>query len=181
MIRSGYPELYEYTRTALLDKARKETKQRYAKRTESGENWSLERVGLLELVSGSEDLYLYFSVNGKYKVALVILKFKPVLDKYLEGKFKNDPNKAIDKALMYALKYNHVKTSCECNDFKYRMAYMATKKGYGFEVEEERPATKTNPNNQGGLCKHQIKILMTPSKWKAKVISGLKNYTKKYN
>ena len=168
--------LNEYTRKRLLDKAKKETPEKFKRRTDSGDNWKLERVGLLELTV-SDDLYLYFKVKD-YRVSLRILNYKPVLQQYLNGRYKNDINKAIRKSLDAALRRNHLQVACSCSDFKYRYAYMATQKGYGFDTDENRPASITNPRNKGGLCKHQIKILNTPSLWLPKVVTSVKSYLK---
>lgn len=174
-----YP-LNEYKKSDLIAKSRKELPNRYSHRSDSGDDWYLQRIGILELNSGIDDLYLYFKVKGKYRVTLVIMGFKPILDKYLTGKYKNNKKKAISRALFYSLNYCQIKTSCSCPDFKYRFAYMATKKNYATEdTQENRPAKITNPKNKGGLCKHQLRILTLPSKWKPAVISALMNYTKK--
>ena len=61
--------LHEYTRKRLLDKAKKETPDKFKRRTDSGENWKLERVGLLGLTV-SDDLYLYFKVKD-YRASLL--------------------------------------------------------------------------------------------------------------
>lgn len=168
--------LHEYTRKRLLDKAKKDTPDKFKRRTDSGENWKLERVGLLELTV-SDDLYLYFKVKD-YRVSLRIMNYKPLLQQYLQGKYKSDVNKAIRKSLDAALRRNHVQVACSCSDFKYRYAYMATQKGYGFDTDENRPALITNPKNKGGICKHQIKILNTPSLWLPKVVTSIKGYLK---
>ena len=172
--------LNEYTRSVLISKSKKESPDRFAKRVESKAKIDLERVGLLELESGSDDLYLYFKVKD-YRVSLVILEFKKVLDSYLVGKFKNDPSKAVSKALTHALRYNQIKTSCSCPDFKYRFSYMATKKKYNADDPpgEHREATHTNPNNKGGLCKHQLAVLNAPSVWKSKVVTSLTRYARR--
>ena len=166
--------LNEYTRKRLLDKSKKDTPDKFKRRTDSGDDWKLERVGLLEL-QVTDDLYLYFKVKD-YRVSIRILKYKLILEQYLNGKFKNDQAKAIKKSLDYALRHNHLQVACECADFKYRYAYMATKKGYGFDTDETRPAKVTNPKNKGGLCKHQIKILSIPSLWLPKVVTSIRGY-----
>ena len=169
-------KLLEYTRPALLATSKKQTPERFARRTDSSNDWYLERVGLLELESGSDDLYLYFKVK-EYRVSVIILGFREILDKYLNGKFKNDKSKAVEKALIHCLKYNHIKTSCSCPDFKYRFAYTATKKGFTTDdFIEDRPSNVTNPKGKGGLCKHQIKILKIPSLWKKQVVAAIKNH-----
>lgn len=177
MLISRGDKLFEYTKGFLLNKSRKDTPLRYARRVDAEDNWKLERVGLLELKAGSKDLHLYFKVK-KYRVAVVILNFKPLLKKYLSGKFAKNPDKAITRAIYYALKYNHIKISCSCKDFKYRFNYMATKRKYGFDTNETRPSKITNPKLKGGLCKHQVKVMKSPSLWRRLVITSLKRYAK---
>ena len=53
---------------------------------------------------------------------------------------------------------------------------MATKKKYGFDVNETRPSNKTNPDLKGGLCKHLIAILNQPSKWLPYVVPAIRDY-----
>lgn len=172
--------LNEYTRKRLLDKSKKDTPDKFRRRTEiSRDEWSFLRVGLLELMT-SEDLYIYFKVRD-YLVDLKIVGFKPILDQYLNGKFKNDTTKAITKALNHSLRYNHIQVRCSCPDFKYRYAYMATIKNYGLDTNETRPAKITNPKNQGGLCKHIARVLNLPSLWSKRVVTALKGYVREYN
>ena len=80
--------LNEYTRKRLLDKAKKDTPEKFKRRTDSGDNWKLERVGLLELTV-SNDLYLHFKVKD-YRVSLRIMEYKPILEQYLNGRYKNE-------------------------------------------------------------------------------------------
>lgn len=171
--------LNEYTRKRLLDKSKRETPDKFNRRTEiNNEDWSLLRVGLLEFLA-TEDLYIYFKVKD-YRVDVKIVKFKPLLEQYLEGKYKGDVTKAITKALNHSLRYNHIQVNCSCPDFKYRYAYMATVKNYGLDTEEIRPASRTNPNNKGGVCKHIARVLNVPSLWSKKVVTALKGYVREY-
>lgn len=171
--------LNEYTRKRLLDKSKKDTPDKFNRRTEiSNEEWSLQRVGLLELMA-TGDLYIYFKVRD-YRVDVKIAKFKPLLDQYLSGKYKNDATKAITKALNHSLRYNHIQVNCSCPDFKYRYAYMATAKKYGLDTDETRPATHTNPKSKGGMCKHIVRVLNVPSLWSKKVVTALKGYVREY-
>lgn len=166
----------EYTITDLLKRAKSDDPKRFARRTQSKEKWQLWRVGMQEL-NLTDDLYLYFKVRD-YRVSVVFVKFKPVLDKYLNGRFSGDTTKVINRALAYAVKNCHVLVKCECSDFKYRFAYMATKKKYGFDTNEDRPSNITNPDLKGGQCKHLIAILNQPSKWLPYVVPAIRDYVK---
>lgn len=168
--------LDEYTRARLLDRSKSGTPDRFAKRLDSKDDWKLERVGLLEFLE-SNDLYLHFKVHN-YRVSLKIVDYKLILNKYQAGKFSNDITKVIMKSLNYAIRYNHIQVYCSCPDFKYRFAYLATKNKYGLDTNETRPASKTNPNNAGSICKHLITILNVPSKWLPKVVPAIRSVLK---
>ena len=169
--------LNEYTRMDLLNRAKSEDPNRFSRRTDSKDSWELWRVGMQEL-DITEDLYLYFKVKD-YRVSIVLQKFKPILMKYAKGRFSGNNTKVIQKALNCAIKHCHILVKCECSDFKYRFAYMATKKKYGFDTNETRPSNITNPDLKGGLCKHLISILNQPSKWLPYVVPAIRSYLSK--
>lgn len=173
MIRSC---LDEYTRTRLVAKAKRDTPERYKRRTDSGDDWKFEQIDLLELQS-TGDLSLTFRVKT-YRVQLKILKYSQTLDQYLTGKYSKDIRKAIRKSVEYAMKYNHIQVVCDCPDFKYRFAYMATQKGYGLDTHEDRPANITNPRSKGGLCKHIMRVVNAPSQWMPRVVTAIRGYVK---
>ena len=174
-----YSRINEFTRKRLLDRSKKDTPDKFSRRTEiSDSEVSLLRVGLIEL-RDTDDLYIYFKVRN-YRVDLRIIDFKPTLAKYLQGRFEGDLTKAITRALNHGLNYNHIQVSCTCPDFMYRYAYMATLKGYGLNTNETRPATQRNPKNKGGLCKHIMKVINAPSSWSKKVVTTIKAYVKNY-
>lgn len=178
MISSGYLSyLNEKTIPELLRKAKRDDPARYARRTDSKEDWKLYRIGVIELYE-TDDLVLYFLVKG-YRVSVRLIDFKPILDFVLDHyKYKDDIKSAVDYAVRFCYKHNDVDVDCECADFKYRFAYMATKKDYKFGDPEDRPATKRNPKDKVGLCKHIIKILNAPSRWLRPIESALRNYAK---
>lgn len=163
--------------STLLDKSKSDTPDKFRKRSDVADGkWELWRVGVSELKI-TNDLYLYFKANG-YTVGVKFKNYKQVLLKYLNGKFSGDTTKVIQKSLAYAIKNLHVETACDCPDFKYRYAYMSTKKKYGLNQSENRPSNKTNPDLIGGLCKHQIKVMNAPSKWLPYVIPAIRDFIK---
>jgi hypothetical protein len=184
MIYLGYShnlitQLDEKTIPSLLAKAKRDDKSRYAKRTDSGDNWSIYRIGVLELLN-SDDLYIYFKVKD-YKVSLRIVGFKPTLE-YMNDNYKYPTVESAVKATIdYCYKHNDVEVSCTCPDFKYRFAYMASAQDYILGNPEVRPAKLRNPKNKVGICKHIIKVLNAPSKWVKPVATVLKNYLKNGN
>lgn len=164
--------LMEYTRSQLIKKSKNDTPGRFKSRSDAGKDWSVDRVSILELIDKSTDLEVYFKVKG-YKIGVQFVGFVPILrDTYNKMKNKND-KKAIKDSLTYALNKLDIKVYCSCSDFKYRFAYMATKLGYGLETTETRPAKITNPDDQGGLCKHVLKVLNSPSLWVAKTLVAI--------
>lgn len=172
--------LVEYQKGRLIDNTKKKHKDRFARRTEISDNEvSLSRVGLLELKSGKRDLQLAFKVRD-YTVTIVILKYMDIYDRFMNSrKFKNkNPRPIIIKSLQYSLKYNHLLVDCTCPDFRYRLAYKASKKGYKAGDVEDRPSNITNPKLDGGLCKHLSKVLNTTSKWIPLVATGIYDYYK---
>lgn len=72
--------------------------------------------------------------------------------------------KTVTRAIMNAIDGMDIKVDCECGDWKYRMAYQATKYGYKYGKPENRPAKITNPNDYGALCKH-LTAMLSNKKW----------------
>lgn len=167
--------LNEYTTKSLLTRVKRDTPDRVKHRNDSGDNFKLYRVGMAEL-NLTGDLYLYFKISG-YKVGVRFIGFSSVLDKYLDRvKDKSQLTKVIMAALKSAIRTCHIQVSCTCPDFRYRFAYTATLKGFGLDTNETRPATKTNPKNKGGVCKHIIRVLNSPSSWTRTVVPAIRDY-----
>lgn len=118
-------------------------------------------------------------VQGKTGTYLVTIAFSGVLPKiqrYIKDakyKFERD---TVTKALMDAIDSSDVTVDCTCSDFKYRLAYYATQKGFKAGPDENRPAEITNPNdNKGACCKHILAALNNAS-WIRNVASVIVNY-----
>lgn len=165
--------LFEATRLSLLKKAKKDSPDRFNKRTSFTKNIQVERVGLLELTEG-DDLDIYLRV-GSYRVSVRLIKFKQTLNARLK-KFKGDITKSITDALKYSFDKKRIEVACDCSDFKYRFAYMATQKKYGFNTDENRPAKIRNPKNKTGICKHIISVLNSPSTLIPKLVPYVRGY-----
>lgn len=79
----------------------------------------------------------------------------------------------ISSATIKAMDQVDVRVSCDCKDFMYRFSYKATQSKYNLGFEETRPATRTNPNNLGSVCKHLAGALTAPSRYMTPVIRDL--------
>ena len=65
-----------------------------------------------------------------------------------------------------------------CPDWKYRMAYFATKNRYNSGTPEVRPSDITNPGDtKGAGCKHSL-LVISNLDWMMKVASVINNYVK---
>ena len=76
----------------------------------------------------------------------------------------------IRKLLTSSLDESNLKINCTCPDFKYRYAYTATKDGFKEGNDERRPSLITNPDREGGACKHIIRLLNN-KQWIYKYVS----------
>lgn len=172
--------LNEYTSSDLLGVSKQDTPRRFARRTQNTNNWKY-----LGAVFQGRSLLIRFEVNG-HKVNILVLNYKVILNKFLQAEkvlsveelTYRKLRRVIDKSLLFSLSSNNIQVSCDCEDFRYRLAYVATKKKYGFEVSETRPAKVTNPKNKGRLCKHLITILNAPSRWRSRVTTSIYRYVK---
>lgn len=79
----------------------------------------------------------------------------------------------VTSATVFALDSVDMRVNCDCADFAYRFSYIATQKKYNLDFEENRPATRTNPNNKGSVCKHLAGALTSPSRYQLQVVRDL--------
>lgn len=82
----------------------------------------------------------------------------------------------VTKALMNALSSSQVKISCDCPDFKYRLAYQATRADAKAGEQETRASNITNPTNNLGLCCKHILAVLNNAYWIRNVASVIVNY-----
>lgn len=80
------------------------------------------------------------------------------------------------RAIVSAFNDGDILTRCNCADYRYRIAYHATKDGAIAGVGEDRPSDITNPNNtKGDSCKH-INMVISNNAWITKIASVIYNY-----
>lgn len=80
------------------------------------------------------------------------------------------------KSLGRAMRTLELKSECNCDDYKYRIAYWATRKGDKLGDPENRPSNITNPNDDlGRHCKHGL-FLISNRIWLERIGRILFNY-----
>lgn len=82
----------------------------------------------------------------------------------------------LDKARL--LVRDRLKVHCDCPAYRFFYNYTANQKGFGL-YPELRPAGKTNPRNNGGICKHLHVALQYMGGQHAKIASELKQALEK--
>lgn len=90
-----------------------------------------------------------------YTLGFSLKNWLPILRKDIKDSgFSVDTFK---KSLGRAMRTLELKSECDCADYKYRMAYWATRKGDKLGDPENRPSNITNPNDDlGRHCKHGL-------------------------
>ena len=127
----------------------------------------------------NDELKVGIEVRGETDTYTVLIRYNGVL-KEIQDQIKRNNNKLEFKCVLIALQrvFNsgNVFVSCDCPDFKYRIAYNATKGGYNSGTPELRASNITNPNDtKGAGCKH-INLVLGNVDWIMKVSSVLNNY-----
>lgn len=153
----------EYTIPNILRVAKSSDKDRLRRRT------GYSNYKLLKARFNNEDLELLFSVGDYHTVIILVgylMHYNSTITKY--GKVKS-----LESALDWCLLNGDIKVDCNCPDMRYRYAYVATKMNYKAGLPETRPASKTNPNDKGRVCKHVLAILMRPSNYRSKLSGWL--------
>ncbi len=92
-----------------------------------------------------------------------------------EARDKKMSLETVRKALLGAMDGMNIKVDCNCGDFVYRFAYMASVLEYKYGKPENRPSNITNPNGYGAMCKHLISLLSNKS-WVKQVASTLQQW-----
>lgn len=186
---SEFIRLDEATRLQLVSMSRD---NRYASRIKSDIKY--EGINVQNLASGrTKDLDVTLKVSGKYKVTVRFEKFMIYLvqvimmsknssipnysDMKPSDKFKSLSSQRkstlITSGVIKALDSSQVRLHCECSDFRYRFAYKATQSEYNLGFSEDRPTKRTNPNEEGSVCKHLAGVLTAPSKYQKQVVAHI--------
>lgn len=158
--------LSEIKRNNIIKGSSEDTKARYERRlTVSDSEVHYYSVDVEQfLKTGS----LFFRLEIRdYELTIQVDGLIEYLNKRLNGKvnYKN-----VRKFLDMAFDQSDLKVDCTCPDFRYRFAYVATKKRFKANKPEKRPAKIRNPENKGYCCKHLLKVLNN-KRWIRKYIS----------
>lgn len=177
-IKYSSMNLDEATRREIINLSKSDTRGRFDGRMSvSDSNLNINRVGMLELTAMSPHLDIYFEIHT-YRSSIRLEDFTDYLKKnYRQGNYDLDEyadvKKLVDATLKEAIDRADLQVDCTCPDFRYRFAYVATKGRFKLGKPENRPARKTNPNNEGSVCKHLARVMNIPSKWINKVATAV--------
>lgn len=126
-----------------------------------------------------DELKVGINVHGETDDYIVTIRFNNAL-KAIADEIKRNNNKLEFKCVLIALQrtFNNgdVFVNCTCSDFKYRIAYQATKGGYNSGAPEIRASNITNPHDtKGAGCKH-VNLVIGNIDWVMKIASVINNY-----
>lgn len=180
-------KLLEKTRNQLVSDSRKgkkerDGKNRFEKRLKSRIGSSVRQYNNINMnkLFKQDILDVKIQVYGETDNYLVTISFNNILEtlrKYVEEKQIVDLRDVL-RSLLTSFNRDDVYIHCSCDDWKYRMAYFATKKDINAGEPEIRPSVETNPNDElGDGCKHSLLVLNNTS-WMIKVARVIVNYIK---
>ena len=184
--------LNEDSRSQLIQRSKKgdnyktdqsKGKNRYQRRLHSRISHSVATYNNLNMNKLFKDNILDVDVHvqGETNDYIVRMSFGGFLD-YLHNQL-NQNNKQFDtrtisRALITAFNSDQVYIHCNCPDWKYTMAYWATKSNINSVENEQNWNGKwiRNPDNtKGAGCKHTL-LVLSNNTWLMKVAAVIKNY-----
>lgn len=184
--------LNEDSRSQLIQRSKKgaeykgdksKGKNRYERRLHSRISHSVATYNNIDMNRLFKDNILDVSVvvQGETDDYLVRMSFGGFLD-YLHNQL-NQNNKKFDtrtitRALVSAFNSDQVKIHCNCPDWKYTMAFWATKNDIDSVENEQNSNGKwiRNPDDtKGAGCKHSL-LVLSNNTWLMKVASVIRNY-----
>lgn len=128
---------------------------------------------------GKDILDVNIVVHGETDDYMVTVEFADALANIQQELQKNNQEislRVILRGLIKAFNGPNVFTRCTCPDYRYRIAYYASKEGAIAGEPETRPSDITNPFNTKGLsCKH-VQAVLNRNTWLNRVASVLFNY-----
>ena len=127
----------------------------------------------------NDELKVGINVHGETSDYIVAIRYNGVLKEIAE-QIKRNNNRLEFKCILIALQrvfnQGNVFVSCSCADWKYRIAYHATRGGYNSGNPEIRASDITNPkDSKGAGCKH-VNLVLGNIDWIMKVASVINNY-----
>ena len=185
--------LNEDSRSQLIQRSKKganyvdqsKGKNRWQRRTKSKISTSVATYNLLDMNKLFKENILDVSVvvHGETDDYLVKMSFAGFLD-YLHNQLNQNNNefnlKIVSRALVSAFNSDQVYIHCSCPDWKYRMAFWATKNDID-SVNREQPSNGKwirNPDDTlGPGCKHTL-LCLSNNTWLIKTANVIINYVK---
>jgi hypothetical protein len=179
----------EATRKELIDKSKSADivksygETRYERRLKQHVINSIAIFNMLDMnaLFKADVLSFIVPVEGESDDYMVKVIFDKVCEKIKdELRFNNNQleYKVIYRAIVNAINQQNIRVSCDCPDFKYRLAYQATQGDFNSGQPENRPARITNPNDSDGAgCKHILNVLGNLD-WALKLATSIYNYIK---
>lgn len=181
--------LLELNRNQLINKSKnsdnyKDTskgRNRWERRNHSKIDRRVEQYNKIDMNTffKKDELKVGINVHGETNNYVVTIRFNGAL-RAISDEIKRNNNKLEFKCVLIALQrtFNSgdVFVSCSCPDWKYRIAFNATKGGYNSGTPELRPSDITNPrDSKGAGCKH-VNLVIGNIDWVMKIASVINNY-----
>ena len=171
------------SRSKASDKYKDQSKgkNRYQRRLHSKITNSVKEMNSIDMNSLFKDdkLDVQIKVQGETDDYIIRISFFDFLEKLHEQLQKfNDKLSltVVTKALTSAFNGDNVYIHCTCPDWKYRMAFYATKNDINSGEPELRPSDITNPNDtKGPGCKH-VMLAISNNTWLIRLASTVYNY-----
>ena len=159
----------------------KDGQTRYQKRVKSkiaSSNKEFNQIDMNKLFR-DDILTVNIPVVGETNNYLVTFSFSGFLEK-LHSEIETNGNvlalKTVLRAIVNSFNTDDVYIRCNCEDFRYRFSFWATKNSVTSGQAELRPANITNPGDtKGSGCKH-IMLVLSNNSWLLKVASVIFNY-----
>lgn len=172
-VKTESKKLEEASRNELLAKSKAETITRYNK-SSGYKGFSLVDIDTTAIKTRNSIVITNRVGNYFDSVELDDILYWVGLE-VTEARDNKMTQKVVEKALLGAMDGMDIKVDCNCGDFIYRFAYMATQFEYKYGKPETRPSNITNPGGYGAVCKHLIALLSNKS-WISQVASTLQQW-----
>ena len=176
--------LLEVSRKDLLDKSRRQSKQRFKKRL----NYQVTNFRGVDLKELFENDYLVFKTPIKDYVCVIAFPGVFTQLRQVVKETHGNPSRITLQMVIKALRRafdatDDIRVRCSCADFKYRFMYWADKNGYLYGPPDsgtEQFPDKTNPDDMlGATCKH-LDMLLSNKRWVTKAASVVNSFIKTY-
>ena len=176
--------LNEKSRMSLLNQSKSSEKgmERYKKRTKSKLAATVKQFNSIDMNKlFKDDIFtIDIGVQGETDSYVVRISYGGFLN-ILHDQLRNEKKEQVDlkmitRALITGFNRGDVYIHCSCDDFKFRYAYWASRRGINSGTQQNIPSKITNPDDDlGSACKHTLLVLSNTS-WILKCASTIWNY-----